>query len=153
MAKHLQWHAEQQQLPVSHGPSLEQLIAVQGERVKTLKEMIEVSRYFYEEFAEFEEAAAKKHLRPVAAEPLKAVQQHLTELTEWTSEAIHQAIHQAAESLGLGMGKVGMPLRVAVSGGGNSPSLDVTLALIAKDKVLARIDRALAYIAERGEQN
>lgn len=151
VAKHLQWHVEDQKLDISSGPSLEQLIAVQGERVKTLKEMIEVSRYFYEDFSAFEENAAKKHLRPVAAEPLKAVQAHLAALTEWTAEAVHGAINGAAESLGLGMGKVGMPLRVAVTGGGNSPSLDVTLALIGKDRCLARIDLALAFIAERGE--
>lgn len=151
VAKHLQWHVADQQLEISNGPSLEQLIAVQGERVKTLKEMIEVSRYFYEDFSAFEENAAKKHLRPVAAEPLKAVQAHLAALTEWTAEAVHAAINGAAESLGLGMGKVGMPLRVAVTGGGNSPSLDVTLALIGKDRCLARIDLALAFIAERGE--
>jgi len=151
VAKHLQWHVEDQKLDISNGPSLEQLIAVQGERVKTLKEMIEVSRYFYEDFSTFEENAAKKHLRPVAAEPLKAVQAHLAALNDWSAEAVHAAINGAAESLGLGMGKVGMPLRVAVTGGGNSPSLDVTLALIGKARCLARIDLALAFIAERGE--
>jgi glutamyl-tRNA synthetase len=151
VAKHLQWHVTEQKLDISNGPTLEQLIAVQGERVKTLKEMIEVSRYFYEDFATFEENAAKKHLRPVAAEPLKAVQAQLAALTEWTAETVHAAINSAAESLGLGMGKVGMPLRVAVTGGGNSPSLDVTLALIGKSRCLARLELALAFIAERGE--
>lgn len=151
VAKHLQWHVEDQKLDISNGPSLEQLIAVQGERVKTLKEMIEVSRYFYEDFSTFEENAAKKHLRPVAAEPLKAVQAYLAALNDWSAETVHAAINGAAESLGLGMGKVGMPLRVAVTGGGNSPSLDVTLALIGKARCLARIDLALAFIAERGE--
>jgi glutamyl-tRNA synthetase len=151
VAKHLAWHVSEQKLDISQGPSLEQLIAVQGERVKTLKELVEVSRYFYEDFAEFDEAAAKKHLRPVAAEPLKAVQQHLAALAEWNAETVHAAINSAAESLGLGMGKVGMPLRVAVTGGGNSPSLDVTVALIGRERAIARINLALSYIEKRGE--
>jgi glutamyl-tRNA synthetase len=151
VAKHLQWHVSEQKLDISVGPTLEQLIAVQGERVKTLKEMVEVSRYFFEDFSEFEENAAKKHLRPVAAEPLKAVQQALAAVSDWTAENVHAAINSAAESLGLGMGKVGMPLRVAVTGGGNSPSLDVTLALIGQARCLARIDLALAFISQRGE--
>lgn len=151
VAKHLAWHVQAQQLDISQGPALEALIAVQGERVKTLKEMVEISRYFYEDFSEFEENAAKKHLRPVAAEPLQAVQQQLAALTDWTAETVHQAINSAAESLGLGMGKVGMPLRVAVTGGGNSPTLDQTLALIGKTRCLARIEQALAYIRQRGE--
>lgn len=151
VAKHLEWHVSEQKLDITQGPSLEQLIAVQGERVKTLKELVEVSRYFYEDFAEFDEAAAKKHLRPVAAEPLKAVQQQLATLTDWNAETVHAAINTAAESLGLGMGKVGMPLRVAVTGGGNSPSLDVTVALIGRERAIARIDLALSYIEKRGE--
>lgn len=151
VAKHLEWHIHEQKLDISKGPSLEQLIAVQGERVKTLKELVEVSRYFYEDFSDFEENAAKKHLRPVAAEPLQAVAQHLTALTEWNTETVHAAINAAAESLGLGMGKVGMPLRVAVTGGGNSPSLDVTLTLIGKERSLARIELALAFIKARGD--
>ncbi|MBN8444277.1 MAG: glutamate--tRNA ligase [Gammaproteobacteria bacterium] len=151
VAKHLEWHLSEQKLDISQGPSLEQLIAVQGERVKTLKELVEVSRYFYEDFAEFDEAAAKKHLRPVAAEPLKSVQQQLATLTDWNAETVHAAINTAAESLGLGMGKVGMPLRVAVTGGGNSPSLDVTVALIGRERAIARIDLALSYIEKRGE--
>ncbi|WP_306521309.1 glutamate--tRNA ligase [Rheinheimera sp.] len=151
VAKHLEWHIAEQKLDISKGPSLEQVIAVQGERVKTLKELVEVSRYFYEDFSDFEENAAKKHLRPVAAEPLQAVAQHLAALTDWNAETVHAAINTAAESLGLGMGKVGMPLRVAVTGGGNSPSLDVTLTLIGKERSLARIELALAFIKARGD--
>ena len=149
VAKHLAWHVADQKLDISTGPALTELVKVQAERVKTLKELVEVSRYFYEDFSEFEENAAKKHLRPVAAEPLVAVQAKLNELQDWSVEALHKAINDAAESLGLGMGKVGMPLRVAVTGGGNSPALDATLALIGKDRVLKRISMALEYISNR----
>lgn len=149
VASHLAWHIADQKLDISTGPALTELVKVQAERVKTLKELVEVSRYFYEDFSEFEENAAKKHLRPVAAEPLVAVQTKLAELNDWSVAALHQAINDAAESLGLGMGKVGMPLRVAVTGGGNSPALDATLALIGKDRVLKRISMALEYISNR----
>ncbi len=149
VASHLVWHIADQKLDISTGPALTELVKVQAERVKTLKELVEVSRYFYEDFSEFEENAAKKHLRAVAAEPLVAVQTKLAELNDWSVAALHQAINDAAESLGLGMGKVGMPLRVAVTGGGNSPALDATLALIGKDRVLKRISMALEYISNR----
>ncbi|GAA0660863.1 glutamate--tRNA ligase [Rheinheimera tangshanensis] len=153
VAKHLAWHVAEQKLDISTGPALAELVKVQAERVKTLKELVEVSRYFYEDFSEFEENAAKKHLRPVAAEPLVAVQTKLAELSDWSVEALHQAINDAAESLGLGMGKVGMPLRVAVTGGGNSPALDATLALIGKERVLKRISMALEYISNRASES
>jgi len=73
----------------------------------------------------------------------------LAALTDWVPELIHAAINDTAEELSVGMGKVGMPLRVAATGGGNSPSLDVTLALLAKDKVLSRIDFALEVVEQR----
>ena len=50
------------------------------------------------------------------------------------------------------MGKVGMPLRVAVTGAGQSPGVDVTVHAIGQSRVLARIDMALAFIAERETQ-
>ncbi|MCH8538441.1 MAG: glutamate--tRNA ligase, partial [Alkalimonas sp.] len=138
-------------LDTSNGPAITDVITVQADRVKTLKEMVEVSRYFYEDFAEFEANAAKKHLRPVAAEPLTLAQKKLAALTEWTAESIQQAIHATAEELELGMGKVGMPLRVAVTGGGNSPSLEQTLLLVGQERSLSRLALALEFIAARAE--
>lgn len=149
VAEELAWHLNDQQLDTSKGPAITEVIQVQADRVKTLKELVQVSRYFYEDFDVFDEAAAKKHLRPVAAEPLALVQQKLSALSDWTAEAIQQAIHSTAEDLGLGMGKVGMPLRVAVSGAGNSPSLDVTLKLVGRERTLARLSLALDFIAKR----
>ena len=50
---------------------LNPVIAAQHERAKTLKEMAENSVYFFEDFDEYEQKAASKHLRPVVLEPMK----------------------------------------------------------------------------------
>lgn len=149
VAKHLAWHMQAQGIKTDNGPALSKIVDVQADRVKTLKEMAQISRYFYEDYTEFDEKSAKKHLRGVAKEPLVLVQSKLAALSEWTSEQIHIAINTTAEELGLGMGKVGMPLRVAVTGAGNSPSLDLTLELLNQDQVIARIDKAIAFIDVR----
>ncbi|RHW75307.1 glutamate--tRNA ligase [Colwellia sp. RSH04] len=149
VAEHLAWHMNDQGIQTENGPALAEIVKVQADRVKTLKEMAEISSYFYQDFSEFDAKAAKKHLRGVAKEPLQLVKQKLSALENWQADAIHEAINATAEELDVGMGKVGMPLRVAATGGGNSPSLDVTLALLDKDKVLARIDLALALVEER----
>jgi len=49
------------------------------------------------------------------------------------------------------MGIVGTPLRVAVTGGAPSPSLDLTFYLIGKEACNRRIDKALEYISNRAE--
>ncbi len=146
---HLMWHFNEQNIDISGGPALEKIIPLLADRVKTLKEMASQSRYFYEEFESFDEAAAKKHLRPVAREALEAVKQRLAQLPEWNATAIQECLKATAEALEVGMGKVGMPLRVAVTGTGNSPSLDATLELLSAEQAVQRIERALAYIDAR----
>lgn len=152
VATHLQWHIEQENIDTRNGPELAALVKLLGERCKTLKEMAATCRYFYEDFAEFDADAAKKHLRPVARQPLEVVRDKLAAITDWTAENVHNAIQATADELEVGMGKVGMPLRVAVTGAGQSPGLDVTVHAIGKNRSIERINKALAFIAERESQ-
>ncbi|MGD8620064.1 MAG: glutamate--tRNA ligase [Gammaproteobacteria bacterium] len=137
----------------AEGPDLVEVVRVQQERAKTLVEMAEISTFFYRDFDEYDETAAKKHLRPAVIEPLALVRKLLAELDEWTPENLHQAVVHVAESLDLKLGKVAQPLRVAIAGRAASPGIDVTLHLIGRDACLRRIDRALDYIGERMEEN
>lgn len=152
VATHLQWHIEEQKIDTRTGPELAKLVGLLGERCKTLKEMAASCRYFYEDFAGFDADAAKKHLRPVARQPLEVVRDKLAAISDWTAENVHQAIQSTADELEVGMGKVGMPLRVAVTGAGQSPGLDVTVEAIGRSRSVARIDQALAFISEREAQ-
>ena len=137
----------------AEGPDLVEVVRVQQERAKTLVEMAEISTFFYRDFDEYDETAAKKHLRPAVIEPLALVRKVLAELEEWAPENLHQAVVHVAESLDLKLGKVAQPLRVAIAGRAASPGIDVTLHLVGRDACLRRIDRALDYIGERMEEN
>ncbi len=142
-------HMGERDIDPATGPDLVDVVKLLQERASTLVEMAEQAEFFYRDFEEYEPKAAKNHLRPVAREPLEALREALAQLEDWTPEALQATISGVAEKLGLKMGKVGMPLRVAVSGKGASPSLDATLALLGREKTLARIDRALKYIEQR----
>ncbi|MDX1824632.1 MAG: hypothetical protein R3354_07925, partial [Thiohalomonadales bacterium] len=133
----------------TEGPDLVEVVTAQQERASTLVEMAQISTFFYRDFEEYEPKAARAHLRPVAEVPLRELKQALADLETWEAEAIHQVVHDVAEKLELKMGKVGMPLRVAVAGCGASPSIDITLQLLGKDVTMRRIDQALAYIEQR----
>jgi len=146
VAKHLAWHYKDQGIDTSNGPALTEIVTMLAERCKTLKEMASASRYFFEEFESFDEAAVKKHFKAAAIEPLEKVKEKLTALSSWDLHSTHEAIEQTAAELEVGMGKVGMPLRVAVTGSGQSPSMDVTLVGIGRERVLARIQRAIDFI-------
>ncbi len=135
----------------SEGPNLEEVVVAQRERAQTLVELAEVSQFYYRDFEQFDEKMAKKQLRPVAVEVLQTAQADLNALENWDIESIHDVIHGVAEKLQVKMGKVGTPLRVAVTGGAPSPSLDLTVYLIGKEACSRRIDKALEYITNRAE--
>jgi glutamyl-tRNA synthetase len=149
VARHLAWHFEHAGLDPEQGPALADLVSVQADRVKTLKEMTAQSRVFYENFDDFDPGAAKKHLRPVAEEPLRAIGNRLADLAIWEPERLNEVIRITAEELEVGMGKIAQPLRVALTGTAVSPSIDKTLWLTGRGRSLARIERALAYVMAR----
>ena len=146
LEKQLQWHLQQQNLDISTGPALADVINAQRERAKTLVEMVAISRYFYEDFADFDPVAVQKQFKADTAANLQVVVEELAALSVWKGESIHMAIQAACEKLGLKLGKVGPPLRVAVTGSTSSPSLEITLELIGRERTLARIKSAISFI-------
>lgn len=151
VAKHLEWHMADQKIDYSQGPALSSVVTLLAERCHTLVELAGQSRYFFEEYEAIDEAAAKKHLKAAAREPLMVIRDKLAALTEWEVEPLHHVIQSTADELGLGMGKVGMPLRVAVTGLGQSPSIDAVMQLVGRERVLARLDRVIAQLASQAE--
>ena len=133
----------------AQGPDLVEVVGAQQERAKTLLEMAQISEFVYRDFEAFDETAAKKHLRPVARQPLEAMKKALTVQVEWSRGALHQSVQRISEQLRLNIGKVAQPLRVAVVGRAASPGIDETLYLVGKEACLRRIDMALDYITAR----
>jgi len=150
LADELRWHLERIGVDVSRGPSLEDLVRAQQERAKTFKEMAEGSRFFFEDIKGYDPQAAAKNLTPDVAPALMTLRERLVALPEWSAPALHDVLNQTAEGLGLKLGKLAQPLRVAVSGGGVSPPIDATLELLGRERTLARLDRALAHIGRHG---
>ena len=151
VAKHLEWHMAEQKIDYAAGPALTQVVTLLAERCQTLVELAAQSRYFYEEYEAIDEAAAKKHLKAATREPLALIRDKLAALGEWEVEPLHHVIQATADELGLGMGKVGMPLRVAVTGLGQSPSIDAVMKLVGRERVLARLDKVIAQLSVQAD--
>jgi len=119
------------------------------ERAETLLHMAASARYCYEDFDVIEPAAAKKHLRPVVLEPLKAARERFAKLGKWNKVAISEAIQEVATSFEINLGKLGQPIRVAVTSGPVSPPIDVTLWLVGQKRTIQRLDHAIELIEQR----
>lgn len=140
---------KQKNIDPDNGPDIITLIDTQKQRAKTLLEMADISLFFYQDFDEFDKDAAKKHLRPVILVPFQSLYQSMEKLDHWTPEPIHQCIIDVAEKLGIKMGKIAQPLRVAVTGNSMSPSIDITVALVGKVRTLKRMQMAIKYMQQR----
>jgi glutamyl-tRNA synthetase len=136
-------------LDPGNGPAPEDVAEGFRERAETLLHMAAGARYCYEDFEAIEPKAGKKNLRPVVLEPLKAARDKLAALDEWTREGIREAIEQVAANFDINMGKLGQPIRVAVTGGPVSPPIDITVWLVGQKRVVERLEKAIEYIVGR----
>ncbi len=151
LALDLWWQLERMGVDTKDGPDPEQVAEAYRQRAETLHEMAQSAVFFYQDFHDYHEKAAKQHLRPVALEALERVRDGLTVLEDWRAEPIHEVVHAVAGTLDLKLGKVAQPIRVAVSGGPVSPPIDVTLELLGRERTLGRLSRAIDYVGERAQ--
>ncbi len=146
LAEQVQKHIDNAGYMTNNGPDLEAVLKVFQERCNTLVELASEIRFLYEDIAEYNAKQAKKQFKATTLPILESLKQQYTDLDNWTAEAIHHVVENTVNTLEVGFGKVGQPLRLAVTGHGKSPSIDVTLALLGKEKTLARLEQAMAFI-------
>jgi glutamyl-tRNA synthetase len=146
VAHHLSWHIGNLDIDPTEGPALIDVVKAQRERCKTLVEMAAASIYFYKEFTDYDEKAAKANFKAGTDEVLQQLLNEFGRVIDWNGGQLHQIVLDTAEKMQLKLGKVAQPLRVAVCGSAVSPAIDVTLSLLGREKTLNRIRRAIEHI-------
>jgi glutamyl-tRNA synthetase len=145
VAKELEWHMLKKGIDTEKGPPLKEVVVALRERSKTLVEMADKSKIFYEHQAiTYDKELMNKHFTPEAVNALKALTTRLSKLPEWKPQAIHDAMNAIVEELGIKLGVIAQPMRIAVTGTTVSPPVDVTLYLMGKEKTLERLQGALS---------
>jgi glutamyl-tRNA synthetase len=133
--------------PVAQGPALARLVDLLRERSKTLVEMARLARFLLVDEVVFDEAAVRKHLRPELRPVLEDLAARLASLDTWDEKSLEGAFEAAGAAAGLALGKLAQPVRVAVTGTAVSPGIFETLAVLGRERSLARIRAALARLA------
>jgi glutamyl-tRNA synthetase len=130
--------------------NLDKLLDLLRERSDQLVQMAEKARFALVDEIEIEPGPAKKHLRPVALEPLEAFIQALELTPDWTLASIEQAFEQTCKAQGdLKLGKLAQPVRVAVTGTGASPGIYETLEIVGRERTLTRLKTAVEFMRKR----
>ncbi len=150
VGQHLLWHLQQAGYDLARGPTPAELVLALRERAQTLQEIAEKSAVWFNPLTSYDEAAVAKHLKDTAREPLAQMRQRLAALADWSPEPIHEIVKAVSEALGIGMGKIAQPLRVAITGTAVSPDIGWTVYLCGREEALARIDAALAMLPAAG---
>jgi glutamyl-tRNA synthetase len=120
-------------------------------RARTLREPTELGKFLLidDEAIVFDAKAVAKVLDKDGGAGREALRQILPVLQgigedQWHAAAIDAAVQGFAACSGLGMGKIGQPLRVALTGNTVSPAIHDTLAMLGRPATLNRIARCLA---------
>ena len=125
-----------------------QVLALVQDRLKTLAELPMLSRYFFEEPTINEELiTTNKSLRKLTGEQrrelLATTHAALAQQHTWTPSAIQDTLNQLLETTGHKPGVLFSLIRIATTWAPFSPQLNDTLALLGKERTLARIEQYL----------
>src|SRR5574343_319948 len=123
------------------GPALEALIALYKDRVSTLVELADAAEPFYIDLHPAPELITQ-HLTDAARTALATLRGKLAD-GAWEKALLNGAIKETCTAHGMKMPQVAIPLRVALLGQPQTPSIDAVLETMGRELVLARLDRVL----------
>ena len=122
-------------------PALNEVIALVKDRAQDLNQLADECLYFYKKLTPTEQELAK-HWDADTAARMQRFAALLQQLPQWGAESIHALFAPFCEAEKIKMGKLGMPLRLAVCGTGKTPSIDQVLALMGREEVLQRLQHS-----------
>jgi glutamyl-tRNA synthetase len=124
------------------GPALEPVVALLRDRARTLNELADAALLFYREPVS-NAALLAEHLQGPGREAVRVFAERCSDIA-WERAALGALIKQIVAELKLKMPQVAGPLRVAVTGQTQTPSIDAVLELVGREATRARIAAALA---------
>tara|TARA_Y100001970_G_scaffold286274_1_gene408034 strand:- start:784 stop:1380 length:597 start_codon:yes stop_codon:yes gene_type:complete len=119
------------------------IIELIRERCNFLNEFSVETDYFFNKPKVFKAEDKTKAIKENTLDLLTALKVRLTDLAEWKSETIQEVIKTFVEEQEIGFSKIGLPLRLSLTGSLNSPSIDRVCELLGKEEVIERIDFAI----------
>ena len=142
----LQPFLRQRGIAVEDNDLMQQVIATLQARSKTLEEMAESALFYFVDDISYEEGAAKKFLKPAAAEALQLLIGQFEKLQDFSEKNLESAFQRVMDQTGLKLGKIAQPVRVALTGKTASPGIFEVTAILGKQKVITRLQKAIRFI-------
>ncbi|HOB54449.1 MAG TPA: glutamate--tRNA ligase [Acidobacteriota bacterium] len=127
--------------PGPYGPAaLRELAGLFRERMNTLAEITRHAEYFFQEPEAYDEKGLKNALKtPDLPAVVEALAARLAAVDPFAHDPIEAAVRAVAEGRGIGAGKVIHPARLALSGRTEGPGLFELMAVLGRDRCVARL--------------
>lgn len=124
-------------------PYLLQVIDLMKERVVVTHDFVTGCPYFYEDPTTYDEGSRAKNWKPETPAQMAVLLQRLQALSIFDAASIEAALRATAEEAKVGAGKLIHPMRLAISGAANGPSLFHMAEVLGKEAVVTRMHRAI----------
>jgi glutamyl-tRNA synthetase len=128
---------------------LERAIQTLIQRSKTLQEMADGAEFYFLDNVDYDEKAAAKFLKAAALAPIEALIAELDKLDVFDEQHLEEAFQQVMTQTGLKLGKIAQPVRVALTGKTFSPGIFEIIDVLGRDRTLARLRAAVAFLAAK----
>jgi len=129
---------------------LEKMVATLRERAKTLVELADFASFYLNDEIRLDPKAAAKFLKPEIAEPLKSLARELETLEgEFTEASIQSAFQRVLADFNLKLGQLAQPVRVALTGGSVSPGIYEVIAVLGRERTVARLAKAIDLLSRQ----
>ncbi len=123
------------------------VIGAVRERAKTLIELPEAATYFFADIFDYDEKGTKKAFgKEGTADLLRRAASELRLLEPFDRETTEERYNGLCEALGISLGQLIQPTRLALTGRMGGPGLFEIMELLGRDKTVARLERAALYI-------
>jgi len=129
---------------------LSKAIMTLRERAKTLVELAASLRYYIAEDVEYNEKAKAKFLNDKSLPLLIELKERITPLADFSVPEIEGIFREITERHGIKLGNLAQPVRVAVTGGTESPGIFEVLEVMGKEKTMRRLEKAIHGIERSG---
>jgi glutamyl-tRNA synthetase len=113
-------------------------------KINTFDELASYGGFYFRDDFEFNRESVAKHFTVENKPRLQAVRDAFANVDKFGVSEVEAALRATAANLGVKLAALVHPTRLAITGSNAGPSLYHLLEVLGKEKVLARIDRALA---------
>lgn len=115
-------------------------------RSKTLADMAEAARFYFQQEVSYEKKGENKFLKPDVLVLFERLKNRLEKASDFDQENLEKILVVFLEENEIALKKIAQPLRVALTGKTASPGIFEVMEVLGKEKVLKRIDKAITHI-------